>query len=314
MNYKKKIFLEGKAFDKQVKLRKKFGLIPDLRKLKKNYNFYNNPWREPEFFKIQWMKIIYRIIKDASSKKKKQKILEIGCGTGFLSLELARNGNDVLGIDVSKKSIAEAKSYLKKIDKKKELKLNYEVKDAHKIDFNVKFDVIIFYRSLHHFKNVKKLLKRINDNLRPGGTLIICEPLRKNFSKLNAIFSMIFRLSLETWIKTEKKIPKNINFSFIKSKEREIFKEYKYLKKNKTYAQSPMDNSTDNPEKVISSIKNFFKIIKIQYYDGFVDKLIGGLRGKHRFKIAKLLKEFDNYLIKENIIKGTTLYLVAKKK
>ena len=75
-----------------------------------------------------------------------------------------------------------------------------------------------------------------------------------------------------------------------------------------------MDNSTDNPEKVISSIKNFFKIIKIQYYDGFVDKLIGGLRGKHRFKIAKLLKEFDNYLIKENIIKGTTLYLVAKKK
>ena len=87
-----------------------------------------------------------------------------------------------------------------------------------------------------------------------------------------------------------------------------------YLNKNKTYAQSPMDNSTDNPEKVISSIKNFFKIIKIQYYDGFIDKLIGGLRGKHRFKIAKLLKEFDNYLIKENIIKGTTLYLVAKKK
>ena len=139
MNYKKKISLEGKAFDKQVRLRKKFGLIPDLRKLKKNYNFYNNPWREPEFFKIQWMKIINRIIKDASSKKKNQKILEIGCGTGFLSLELARFGNNVLGIDVSKKSIAEAQNYLKKIDKKKKLKLNYEVKDAHKIDFNEKF-------------------------------------------------------------------------------------------------------------------------------------------------------------------------------
>ena len=84
MNYKKKISLEGKAFDKQVKLRKKFGLIPDLRKLKKNYNFYNNPWREPEFFKIQWMKIINKIIKDASSKKKKRKILEIGCDWIFI--------------------------------------------------------------------------------------------------------------------------------------------------------------------------------------------------------------------------------------
>ena len=81
-----------------------------------------------------------------------------------------------------------------------------------------------------------------------------------------------------------------------------------------SYAQSPMDNSTDSPEKVIKSIKNFFKIRKIEYYDGFVDKLIGGLRGKYKFKIAKLLKEFDNYLIKEKVIKGTTLYLVAKKK
>lgn len=314
MNYKKKILLEGRAFDKQVKLRKKFGLIPDLRKLKKNYNFYNNPWREPEFFKIQWMKIINKIIQDSNSKKKGQKILEVGCGTGFLSLELARVGNNVLGIDVSKKSISEAKKYLTKIDNKKSLNLSYEVKDANKINFDKKFDVVIFYRSLHHFKNSKKLLKKISNNLKPKGILIICEPLRKNFDRLNSLFSMILRLSLDTWIKTEKKIPKNINYSFMKFKENEIKKEYKYLSKNKSYAQSPMDNSTDNPETVVKSVKNFFKIHKIEYYDGFVDKLIGGLRGKNRFKIARLIKEFDNYLIKEKIIKGTTLYLVAKKK
>ena len=49
------------------------------------------------------------------------------------------------------------KELSKKIDKNKRLKLNYEVKDAHKIDFNEKFDVIIFYRSLHHFKNIKTI-------------------------------------------------------------------------------------------------------------------------------------------------------------
>ncbi len=314
MNYKKKILLEGKAFDKQVKLRKKFGLIPDLRKLRKNYNFYNNPWREPEFFKIQWIKIINNVIKDASSKKKINNILEVGCGTGFLSLELARVGNKVLGIDVSKKSINEAKDYLKTIDKYRKLDLTYKVEDANKINYENKFDVIIFYRSLHHFKNINKLLKRVKGNLSSNGILIICEPLRKNFGRLNSLFSLILRLSLETWIDTEKKIPKNINLSFIKSKEKEIQKEYKYLSSKNSYAQSPMDNSTDSPEKVIKSIKNFFKIRKIEYYDGFVDKLIGGLRGKYKFKIAKLLKEFDNYLIKEKVIKGTTLYLVAKKK
>ena len=58
-----------------------------------------------------------------------------------------------------------------------------------------------------------------------------------------------------------------------------------------------MDNSTDNPVKVINEVKRLFNIKKEEYFDGFIDKLIGGLRGKYRFKLANLLKEFDNYLI-----------------
>ena len=132
MKYKEKILLEGKAFDKQVLRRKKIGLAPDLRKLKKNSYFYNNPWREPEFFKIQWMGIIQKILRECKKNSKKKQILEIGCGTGFLALELARDGHNVLGIDVSKKSIEQAKNYLDKIDKKKKLKLKYEINDANK--------------------------------------------------------------------------------------------------------------------------------------------------------------------------------------
>ena len=43
-------------------------------------------------------------------------------------------------------------------------------------------------------------------------------------------------------------------------------------------------------------------------------KLIGGLRGNKRLAIAKFLKEFDNYLIKNNILKGNTLFLHTIKK
>tara|TARA_B100000575_G_scaffold294663_1_gene312857 strand:- start:5648 stop:5923 length:276 start_codon:yes stop_codon:yes gene_type:complete len=90
--------------------------------------------------------------------------------------------------------------------------------------------------------------------------------------------------------------------------------EYKYLSKKNRFKQSPMDNSTDDPQKVLLNVKKYFKIKKLRFYDAFIDKLIGGLRGKQRFLIAKLLKEFDNYLIKENIAKGTTLYIEAEKK
>jgi len=312
--YKKKIKLEAKAFDKQVFQRKKFGLIPDLRKLKRNINFFNNPWREPEFFQIQWMNIINNIIYESSKSSKKNNILEIGCGTGFLSLELARRGHNVVGVDVSKKSIKEAENYKKKIKVSNKINLKYFVGDANFVNFKEKFDVLIFYRSLHHFSNLDKLFKNLRLYLNSNSKLIICEPMRKNFEKMNSIFSLILRTSLETWIKTPNKVPKKINQKFFENLQSSLLKEYTYKSKNNKKLQSPMDNSTDDPKKLIKKIKRYFKIKRVKYYDAFVDKIIGGLRGKNRFLIANLIKEFDNFLINKKILKGTTIYLIANKK
>ena len=59
----------------------------------------------------------------------------------------------------------------------------------------------------------------------------------------------------------------------------------------------PLDYDT-----VIKSVKKYFNLKKIKYYDSFVDKLIGGLRGKNRFILANLLKKFDNYFVIMNLI------------
>ena len=63
---------EAKAFDKQATLRTKKGLIPDIRKLKKNTFFYNNPYREVEFYKTQWQPVIDKIISISKKNKKKK--------------------------------------------------------------------------------------------------------------------------------------------------------------------------------------------------------------------------------------------------
>ena len=314
-SYKNKIKEEGIAFDKQVYFRHKRGLIPDLRRLKKNNYFYNNPWRDPEFFNIQWMGIINKII-GTINKKKQSRVLEIGCGTGFLSLEIARFGHHVTGIDVSKHSIFEAEKYAsKQINKNIKKRLNYFVGDANEIILEEKFDFLVFYRSLHHFKNIPKLFKNLNKFTKRDCKIIVCEPMRKNFEKKNATFANLLRITCQTWQSYEKKIPnKGIDYKFIKNCERQVLDEYKYKSNKKKYAQSPMDNSTDDPIKLIEELKKFYKINKPEYFDAFVDKLIGGLRGKERFKLARFLKEFDNYLIKERILKGTTIFFSGKKK
>ena len=117
---------------------------------------------------------------------------------------------------------------------------------------------------------------------------------------------------MPTWQKFSTKLPKKIDYKFIKDSENKILKEYKYKSKNNKFVQSPMDNSTDNPKKLLKSVKKYFSILQMEYFDAFIDKIIGGLRGPNRFLLAILLKEFDNYLIKEKIVKGSTIFLFGK--
>ncbi len=312
-SYKSLIRKEAHSFDKQSILRTKKGLIPDLRKLKKNNFFFNNPYREPEFYKIQWQPTIDKIIKIAK-KHKKKKILEIGCGTGFLSLELARNGLDVTGVDISELSIKIAEKYMKTNKIKKNFgKLNYLVMDATKKILDQKFDTIIFFRSLHHFPYPKLLFKNILNMSNKNAKLIICEPIRSQFSTLSSHFATLLRYSLQTWETYEKKIPNKINNVYLEKINKKILEEYKYLEKGKK-AQSPFDNSIDDPDKIIKIVRQNYKIIELNYSDAFIDKLIGGLRGKNRFLIAKFLKSYDQFLVDKKVLNGTNLFLEAKLK
>ena len=106
-HYKDLIKLEGEAFDKQSLERFDQGYIPDMRRLRKVDWFYNNEKSDPEIFKIHWLDRMNKIIRKAAEKG--GKVLEVGCGMGMLTLELARNGLEVTGIDVSEKSLEIAK-------------------------------------------------------------------------------------------------------------------------------------------------------------------------------------------------------------
>ena len=230
MKYERALAKEAKSFDKQIINRIKLGFVPDLDKKKVVRGFYNNIWRDSELVKIHWGQIISKITKICLKNKKK--VLEIGCGSGFLSLYLARKKLDVLGIDVSPKTIYYANKF--KLKNKKKIKLEYLCQDALKIKkLKRKFDTIIFFRSLHHFKNYKKLLNICYSLLDKGGKLIIYEPFRKNFDFNSATYIFIIRQLLKNWSGKENIYELN-NFE---KELQDIIKEYKYEKsKKKNYS------------------------------------------------------------------------------
>ena len=135
---KKNDIAEAKAFTKRIKLRVSDGFISDLQNLKENKNFYKSFWRHPNYEKNMVGVMSDYYVKNFKKKLKKgAKILDMGCGPGYFSLELARNGFDVTGVDISDGAILEAIKTSKK-KKNKNLKLRYFSKSFSQLDLKNK--------------------------------------------------------------------------------------------------------------------------------------------------------------------------------
>lgn len=100
------------------------------------------------------------------AKKPDAKVLDIGCGDGWISIKLAKLGFSVSGIDSSQTAIKRAK----KSADSEGLDVDFRVGDALNLPFeDKKFDAIIDRGLLHHilpenrgkyYENIKRVLKK----------------------------------------------------------------------------------------------------------------------------------------------------------
>ena len=310
MDYNKLIKLEKQAFDKQSEERIEHSFVPDLRRLKKVDWFYNNVWRDPEFVKIHWMPRINFIIEQAKSRG--GKVLELGCGYGMLSLEMARNGLDVVGVDLSPRSIEIANQYKEENPFTDNFgSLEYCCQDFTEIEFpSASFDSVVFFRSLHHVAKTEDVLREVYRVMKPGGNLLLSEPVRAHFTEQSARFALVLRMILPTWEPFDKKLGVKWTEALWEEKVAEIFKEYVF---EDNYAQSPMDNSTNSAEALIQSIGSYFTIKTKMFSDAFIDKIIGGLRGEYKYELASFLKFLDDYMVRHELLPPTSLEIHAVK-
>ena len=97
-----------------------------------------------------------------------KRVLDVGVGTGFLSIMLAEIGYSVVGVDLSEEMIKNAR---KKMDARG-LKVRLEVGDAEALPFeDASFDGVVNRAVLWTLPNPKKALAEWKRVLKPGGTL-----------------------------------------------------------------------------------------------------------------------------------------------
>ncbi|RJQ27598.1 class I SAM-dependent methyltransferase [Candidatus Parcubacteria bacterium] len=132
-------------------------------------------------------RIVLGEIKDSFIKTVKGgKALDLGCGAGWLCLEIARKGASATGIDISPERIRKAKQYARQ----EGAEINYSIDDLEKLKWAKKgyYNVIVNWNSLHHVKNVEAVLLSIKNSLSSNGLFVSWDHLGDNFLLKSATF------------------------------------------------------------------------------------------------------------------------------
>jgi len=104
-----------------------------------------------------------------------QHILEVGCGGGLLTEQLARLGAQVTGIDLGEKLIEAARDHLKCSSPELASKVMYKMEpvDQHAKANCESYDAVIVSEVLEHVDDKVALLEASVRTLKPGGSIFI---------------------------------------------------------------------------------------------------------------------------------------------
>jgi trans-aconitate methyltransferase len=106
-----------------------------------------------------------RGVVDLLAPQPAERILDVGCGTGTLTAEIAATGAEVCGFDASPQMIAAARKHAPQ--------LRFDVMDATTFAYESPFDAVFSNATLHWVRPPEAAVRCMHNALRPGGRLVV---------------------------------------------------------------------------------------------------------------------------------------------
>jgi SAM-dependent methyltransferase len=123
-------------------------------------------WESPAG-KLRWARRVKMLSKHLGAG---MRVLELGCGTGYFTRELARSRADIVAIDVSPELLEIARANCSGRN------VRYEIQNASALSYpDAVFDSVVGSSVLHHLE-LEEALREIHRVLKVGGTIYFTEP------------------------------------------------------------------------------------------------------------------------------------------
>jgi ubiquinone/menaquinone biosynthesis C-methylase UbiE len=98
------------------------------------------------------------------------KLLEVGCGIGVDSIQLAKCGFDVTAVDLTENALTVAKEFAER----RNVHIDFRLGNAERLEFSDgEFDAVYSFGVLHHTPDIARSVSEVRRVLRPGGKAYI---------------------------------------------------------------------------------------------------------------------------------------------
>ena len=109
-------------------------------------------------------------------------LVELGCGSGWMTRLAARQGVDAEGYDISPEMIEIARAEAER----EGLDVQFAAGDYEELDLGHRFDACLLYDALHHTPRADLVFASARRALKPGGRLLLAEQATASSARLHA--------------------------------------------------------------------------------------------------------------------------------